>query len=130
MATKIKTIATANIAKRKAMLEATREELLGARSDREEILIETLADPADRVRSCTDRDVAVQRLDHESRLIHDIEQALDKLQKNVYGTCERCEQPISSKRLDALPWARLCFACQSKAEAAERVAAPHFEHAA
>jgi DnaK suppressor protein len=130
MATKINVTATANMAKRKAILEAKREQLLGACRDREEILIDTLADPADRMTSHTDRDVAVQRLDHESRLIHDIEQALDKLETNAYGICEMCETPISSKRLDALPWARLCFACQSEAEAAERFPSPELEHAA
>jgi DnaK suppressor protein len=127
MATKIN---TANMAKRKAMLEATRDQLLGARENREELLIEALADPGDRMRSQSDCDIAVQRLDRESRMIQDIEQALDKLERNVYGTCEMCEMPISSKRLDALPWARLCFACQSEAEAAERFPAPHLEHAA
>ncbi len=130
MATKTNKIATADMATRKAMLEATREQLLCARQEREEILIETLADPVDRIRSYTDRDIAVQHLDHESRLIHDIEQALNRLDRNVYGTCETCEKPISSKRLDALPWARLCFACQSEAEAAKRFPAPHLEQAA
>jgi DnaK suppressor protein len=130
MATKINTIATANLATRKAILKAKREQLLGALTDRQEILVEALADQADRMRSYTDRDVAVQRLDHESRLIHDIEQALDRLERNVYGSCEMCESPISSKRLDALPWARLCFACQSEAEAAERFPSPELEQAA
>jgi DnaK suppressor protein len=130
MATKINTIPTANLVTRKAMLEAKREQLLGARTDRQEILVEALADQADRIRSQTDREVAVQRLDHESRLIHDIEQALDKLERNVYGACEMCEKPISSKRLDALPWARFCFACQSEAEAIERFPSPVLEHAA
>jgi DnaK suppressor protein len=133
MGTKIKTIKT-SMATRKsmleAMLEAARKELLRACGEREEILIETLADPSDRMKSRTDRDVAVQVLDRESRLIHDIERAIVKLEKDSYGSCEGCDQPISSKRLDALPWARLCFACQSNAEAAEHLAAPHFARAA
>ena len=129
MATKINTL-TANISSRKAMLELKREQLLGTSRDREEILIETLPDPADRVKSLTDRDISVQRLDHRSRLIHDIDAALEKLQNHIYGSCEKCGQPISSKRLDALPWSRLCFACQSDTEAVERVPALHFKRAA
>jgi DnaK suppressor protein len=111
-------------------MEAKRDQLLGARGNREELLIEALADPGDWMRSQSDRDIAVQRLERESRLIQDIEQALEKLETNVYGICEMCETPISSKRLDALPWARLCFACQSEAEAAERFPSPELEHAA
>jgi DnaK suppressor protein len=130
MATKINTTPPANSATRKAMLESKRKQLLGACSDREEIFIEALADEADRMRSQGDRDVAVQRLDRESHLILEIEQALNKLERNIYGICEICERPISSKRLDALPWARLCFACQSEVEAAENFPAPHVEHAA
>lgn len=85
MATNITTKATTNIATRKAILEATRKRLLGALQDREEIVIETLADRADRMKSQVDRDISVQRLDCESHLVHDIEWALDKLQRNTYG---------------------------------------------
>jgi RNA polymerase-binding transcription factor len=129
MATKINT-PTPNIRSRKAMLEASRKQLLGASRDREEILIETLPDPTDQVKSLGDRDIAVQRLDQQSRVLHDIEAALEKLRNETYGSCERCGEPISSKRLAALPWARLCFACQSEAEAAEPVEAFHFKRAA
>ena len=107
-----------------------REQLLGASRERDEIVIETFPDPADRVKSLTDRDIAVQRLDHTFRLIHDIDAALAKLQNRTYGNCERCGQRISSKRLDALPSARLCFACQSNTEAVERAVATHFPRAA
>ena len=31
-----------------------------------------------------------------------------------YGVCPECEEPISAKRLDAVPWARYCVSCQEK----------------
>jgi DnaK suppressor protein len=41
-----------------------------------------------------------------------VEEALDRLQSGDFGVCLACEQPIPSKRLQALPWARYCVPCQ------------------
>ena len=37
----------------------------------------------------------------------DVERTLSKMQTGTYGSCERCGQPISLERLEALPWAEL-----------------------
>lgn len=47
-----------------------------------------------------------------SRTIEDIDEALRKLRRGTYGDCESCGCPIDPKRLEALPYARLCLACQ------------------
>jgi len=44
----------------------------------------------------------------------------NRIQDGSYGFCERCEELIPAKRLDALPWARLCVTCQSGTEAEAR----------
>lgn len=41
-----------------------------------------------------------------------IEEALDRLDSGDYGICLACEEPIPSKRLRAVCWARYCVACQ------------------
>lgn len=38
--------------------------------------------------------------------------ALEKIANGSYGTCEDCEEPISQKRLLALPSAIRCIRCQ------------------
>ena len=43
-----------------------------------------------------------------------VEEALDRLDSGEYGVCLACEQPIPAKRLEALPWARYCVACQER----------------
>jgi len=43
-----------------------------------------------------------------------VENALKKIAKGNYGLCEHCGQEISSKRLKAVPTARLCLACEKK----------------
>jgi DnaK suppressor protein len=50
-----------------------------------------------------------------------VEEALAKIRANSYGLCEECEGPINEKRLEALPWVKLCINCQSKKE--EEIAA-------
>jgi DnaK suppressor protein len=48
----------------------------------------------------------------EIKLLREVEQALRRLAAGHFGICGRCEKPISPKRLDAIPWARYCVACQ------------------
>ena len=42
-----------------------------------------------------------------------VEAALARLDDGSYGTCARCGGPIAAERLDALPWAVHCIACQT-----------------
>jgi len=55
----------------------------------------------------------------ENRL-HDIDTALNSIEKGRYGTCERCEQPISPERLEVKPDATLCVTCQQEVERLRR----------
>ncbi len=45
--------------------------------------------------------------------VEEIDDALRKIERKTYGTCERCHQAIPKARLRALPYARLCVACKS-----------------
>jgi DnaK suppressor protein len=40
--------------------------------------------------------------------VESIELALNKVEAGKYGRCEECGEPIPLKRLQAIPWARLC----------------------
>jgi len=130
MANYITEINSGEAMRRKASLQSKLLELQGAARNSEDLQIEYSADPLDLVRSSADREMAVQRLDRQTRLIHDIESALSKIDGGLYGLCEECEEPIARKRLDILPWARHCVACQSKSEAAGEERWTTFEAAA
>jgi RNA polymerase-binding transcription factor DksA len=45
--------------------------------------------------------------------VEEIDDALERIVRKTYGSCERCYQPIPKSRLRALPYARLCVACKS-----------------
>lgn len=49
-------------------------------------------------------------------LIAQIDAALQRLDANSYGICQRCGQPIAAERLEALPYATYCIGCQSLVE--------------
>ncbi len=52
----------------------------------------------------------------ERMMLDEIEAALRRIEKNNYGNCELCSKKISAVRLNAMPWARYCIACQVAAE--------------
>jgi len=52
----------------------------------------------------------------EGRLLYNVDQALRRLYRSEYGVCEECGKEIGKPRLDAIPFAGLCVACQEKHE--------------
>jgi RNA polymerase-binding transcription factor DksA len=66
-------------------------------------------------------DAATALMEKEQDLLHfeeleqrllEINQALERLDDDTYGTCEMCQQPIKPARLEALPWTALCLSCR------------------
>ncbi|HSW49788.1 MAG TPA: TraR/DksA family transcriptional regulator [Bryobacteraceae bacterium] len=45
-----------------------------------------------------------------------IDAALERLDSGDYGICLECGIPIPAKRLQAIPWASHCVACQKRIE--------------
>jgi DnaK suppressor protein len=45
-----------------------------------------------------------------------IDEALEKVDRGVYGQCERCNGRIEEKRLGFMPFATLCIACKRALE--------------
>ncbi len=48
--------------------------------------------------------------------LREIDAAIRRIDDGSYGDCERCEEPINPRRLDADPTARLCIDCASRSE--------------
>jgi DnaK suppressor protein len=62
--------------------------------------------------------LASQRNRGQAEQVTRIERALARLDAapEDFGLCEECEEPIAPKRLEAMPWAVLCAACQARRE--------------
>jgi DnaK suppressor protein len=52
----------------------------------------------------------------EREVLHMVDEALARLRDRRFGVCASCEDEMNVKRLDAVPWARLCLSCQEKQE--------------
>lgn len=52
----------------------------------------------------------------EGRLLYNVDQALRRLYRNEFGLCQSCGKEIGKPRLEAIPHASLCVACQEKQE--------------
>jgi DnaK suppressor protein len=48
----------------------------------------------------------------DTKLLREIAGALHRIEIGSFGVCMECEEPISRKRLDAVPWAKFCVTCQ------------------
>jgi RNA polymerase-binding protein DksA len=48
--------------------------------------------------------------------LHQVQQALQRVENGTYGQCERCGKQIAAERLDAMPEATLCIDCKSQEE--------------
>jgi DnaK suppressor protein len=100
----------------KKILETKRDELEKIVRNRDAITIEKSADALDEVQHASERELAIRNLDRESNLLRNVRSALRRLEDGTFGTCLHCEEEISPKRLDALPWAPFCIQCQEQAD--------------
>lgn len=50
--------------------------------------------------------------DNDRKLLKLVDQALLRVKTKEFGECLNCGNPIEAKRLEAVPWARHCLACQ------------------
>lgn len=58
--------------------------------------------------------------DRDRQELRSIEEALERIEAGSYGECEDCGGPIEPRRLEILPFAVLCVACQEEREVQQR----------
>ena len=63
-----------------------------------------------------DRDFALSLLSSDQDAIYEIEEALKRIEKGTYGTCELTGKQIPRARLEAIPWTRFTVEAQAQLE--------------
>jgi len=53
----------------------------------------------------------------DMKLLREVQAALRRIENTTYGVCAACDEPISAKRLEAVPWAKFCVQCQERSGA-------------
>ena len=82
---------------------------------------EAFPDVSDQASAEVDQNFSMRIKEREQKLLKKIDEALDRLNKNIYGICERCEEEIPYQRLKARPVTTLCIACKTLQEQEEKI---------
>lgn len=82
---------------------------------------EAFPDVSDQASAEVDQNFSMRIKEREQKLLKKIDEALDRMNKNVYGICERCEEEIPYQRLKARPVTTLCIACKTLQEQEEKI---------
>ncbi len=97
----------------RAMLLKKRQELLAGTKTRPEALsaVQT-PDEMELAVQSVEQDVNVTAASVRSRMLQQIDYALERVAGGTYGECQACGEEISPNRLKAIPWAEYCLSCE------------------
>ena len=58
--------------------------------------------------------IFLNRNNIDAMLLREIHEALGRIEESAFGVCLECDENMSLKRLQAIPWARYCVECQEE----------------
>lgn len=79
-------------------------------------LADQVGDNVDAAMDTASDEINSQIVEIEGRELEQIEHALDRIKRGVYGRCEFCGGKISEPRINALPYTNSCIDCQRENE--------------
>lgn len=82
---------------------------------------EALPDVSDQASAEAEQNFSIRIREREQRLVKKIDEALARIDQNIYGVCERCEEEIPYPRLKARPVTTLCIDCKTLEEQEEKI---------
>ncbi|MBI5764036.1 MAG: TraR/DksA C4-type zinc finger protein [Planctomycetes bacterium] len=75
-----------------------------------------LPDISDRASEGFEDELAVGLMAIEAAQLEDINEAIERIDQGTYGLCIDCLKAIPKKRLEVLPFAKRCLACEGQSE--------------
>ena len=63
-----------------------------------------------------DREFTLGLVTTEQKLLYEVDDALRQVKEGKFGLCQQCKKAIRLKRLEAVPYARLCIKCKEEME--------------
>jgi DnaK suppressor protein len=69
---------------------------------------------ADAAAATAERTEVLGLVDNITRLLSDVDQALQRVADGTYGICDACGNPIGAERMEFRPTSRYCVECKSK----------------
>jgi len=80
---------------------------------------EATQDIADKAANSYTKEFLFSLSNAERDLLHQVDDALARLDGRRFGVCASCSEEMNPRRLEAVPWARLCLSCQEKQESGQ-----------
>jgi len=105
-----------NIQDFKRALMAKANELRRSQISKEQIAIERNAELLDEIQRTSEREIAMASMTIDWQTASLVTEALERIEAGEYGVCTECDEPISERRLKAIPWAKCCIRCQEEAD--------------
>jgi len=115
----------ADVNKYRTLLMAKRKEIVGMSPRREDLWIVQSNEQIETVQLAGQREFAARTLERDAKSLMQIGAALKRIDDGEFGICLDCEEPISPKRLAAVPWAAYCLRCQEMHDAQEATDTVH-----
>jgi len=109
---KIKVYREKLIQKKQEILEAyNKNKTYGKEADEE-----GAQDIADKASNSYTKEFLFSLSNSERDLLQLVDEALVRIEGQRFGVCVVCDDEMDRKRLEAVPWAKRCIACQEKQE--------------
>ena len=89
------------------------------RSQGKQVDSEVSHDPVDKAANSYTKEFLFSLSNTERELLQMLDEALTRVDGRRFGVCASCEEEMNQKRLEAVPWARLCLSCQEKQESGQ-----------
>jgi DnaK suppressor protein len=99
-------------------LEYLHEENPGSLEDETGDLVSSSVDNhlGDMATATFDRELDYTLEGNAEQVLAAINSALARMEDGTYGRCQNCGGPISSERLEAIPWTTRCIDCKRREE--------------
>ncbi len=108
-------------AKRQEIMDEIRGVLGQTVTEDKQRRLESAMDVGDQALADLERELGISLMEMRNRKRQLIDEALTRLNEGMYGICAECGIEISERRLDAVPFAKLCVECQSREELLEKI---------
>src|SRR3954469_15736292 len=91
--------------RRTALADDLRHDIRGMCAGAETVERDDVMDELDMGAVMSQNGIGLSMVSRKTEMLAAVNAAMDRLDEGTYGTCESCEQPISCRRLRALPFA-------------------------
>lgn len=109
------------IAKRQEIIKEIEGSLGQSLTEDQQRRLESARDVGDQALMDLERELGISLMEMRNRRRQSIDEALTRLHEGSYGICAECGVEISEKRLQVVPFAKLCVECQAREELLEKI---------